>query len=511
MAGPPLDEPVLALDDIQGNTVPGFLKDNQHFLFFTIDDAAAARKCLKKMGDRISTATAVLKSHQEWKEARKRLGREPDPGKYAFLNVAFSAAGLGKLTSKAEVDQFEDQPFKQGLAKRSTIIGDPSDQKKSGHASGWLVGGPDRSVDGVFIVASDDLTFLSAATKKIEEEVTAQGMRMIHRDLGSVASAPEPGHEHFGFKDGVSQPSIRGRWPTAPYDFVSPRTLPTDKTFDTLRATFAEPGGMLVWPGHFLFGYGRQKADEPQAYNEKDQAKCPPWANNGSLVVYRRLRQNPKAFWQYADDTAKQLKKKYPKVAPDKEHFAAMMIGRWKSGTPLVRSPDKDTVLTLEQSNYFLYTAKADPPLPGDTLPQAADPDGLHCPFGAHIRKVNPRDHATDFGLPERTLLRSLLRRGITYGVNDDDKGLLFVAYQSSIANQFEKLMQVWVNDPNKPLEKGGQDPILALGDKREFYVNIGGTGDAVEKLTVAGEFIVPTGGEYFFSPAIAFFKKALG
>src|SRR5258708_152893 len=104
MADPRGEEPKLALDDIQGNAVPGFLKDNQHFLFFMIDDAAAARKCFKKMGDRLSTATAVLKSHEEWKKARERLGHEPPPGKYAFLNVAFSAAGLGKLTSKAEVD-----------------------------------------------------------------------------------------------------------------------------------------------------------------------------------------------------------------------------------------------------------------------------------------------------------------------------------------------------------------------------------------------------------------------
>ena len=510
MAGPPTDEPALMLEEIQGNAIPGFLKDNQHFLFFTIDGATAAKKCLRKMGDRLSTATSVLKSHQEWKAARKRLGREPDPGKYAFLNVACSASGLRKLTSQAEVDQFEDQPFKQGLAKRSTIIGDPSDSTKSGHASKWLVGGPNHAVDGMFIMASDDLTFLSRETKKIEEEVTARGISIVHCDLGSVAAAPQPGHEQFGFKDGISQPSIRGRWPTAPYDFVSPRTLPPDKAFDTLRTTFAEPGGRLIWPGHFLFGYGRQKTDEPKTYEEKDQAKGPAWAKHGSLIVYRRLQQNPKAFWQYVEDTAKKLQKKYPKEAPDKERFGAMLIGRWKSGTPLVRSPDKDTALTLEQANYFLYTAKADPPLPGDTLPQAADPDGLHCPFGAHIRKVNPRDHATDFGLMERTPLRSLLRRGITFGVNDDDKGLLFVAYQTSIADQFEKLMQVWVNNANKPLEKGGHDPILAQGDRREFYVKIAGKEDVMEPLTVAGEFVVPTGGEYFFSPSISFFKKAL-
>ena len=134
-------------------------------------------------------------------------------------------------------------------------------------------------------MASDHLAFLNGETKKIEAEATAQGMRILHRDLGSVASAPEHGHEHFGFKDGISQPSIRGRRPMAPYDFVSERTLSADKALDTLRATFAEPGGRLIWPGHFLFGYGRQKADEPQTYNARDQATGPAWAKNGSCRV----------------------------------------------------------------------------------------------------------------------------------------------------------------------------------------------------------------------------------
>jgi Dyp-type peroxidase family len=507
---PPTDEPLLALEDIQGNAVPGFLKNHQHFLFFTIGSAAPARKWLSKLGDRMSTASQVLKLHKAWKEARAKLGHEPPPGQYALLNVAFSAAGLRKLTSENEVNQFEDQPFTQGLAKRSTIIGDPSDKRKAAHVSRWLVGGPEHPVDGVIIMASDDIPFLEREEKKIEDSITANAISIVFRDLGSVYSAPKPGHEHFGFKDGISQPAIRGRWPNAPYDFVSLRTLPADKAFDNLRTTFADPGNRLIWPGHFLFGYGRQKSDEPQTYDDKNQPKGPSWAKNGSLVVYRRLRQNPNEFWRYVETTAKQLQHEHPKLALDKERMGAMLIGRWKSGTPLVRSPDKDTTLSLEQSNYFLYAAKADPPLPGDTLPQAADPDGLHCPFAAHIRKVNPRDHATDFGLPERTLLRSLLRRGITYKASDDDRGLLFVAYQSSIADQFEKLMQAWVNNPNKPLEKSGQDPVLTQGDKREFYVKIAGSDDTRERLAVTGDFIVPTGGEYFFSPSLAFFKKTL-
>ena len=70
----------------------------------------------------------------------------------------------------------------------------------------------------------------------------------------------------------------------------------------------------------------------------------------------------------------------------------------------------------------------------------APDPDGRVCPFVGHIRKVNPRDDATDAGGPNDTLRRLMLRRGIPYGPPKDrtrlfeddgvDRGLLFMSYQ---------------------------------------------------------------------------------
>ncbi|OQW33438.1 MAG: hypothetical protein A4E19_03295 [Nitrospira sp. SG-bin1] len=459
------------------------------------------------MHARLSTAAVVLTAHEKWKNDRKRLGREPDSVHYLFLNVALSATGLRKLISKAEVDEFADDAFKLGMAERSGYIGDPSAKAKPGHTAGWVVGGPSHPVDGVFIIANDDLAWLIDEAKKLIKEISSQGMSIVHEDRGDVNAAPKPGHEHFGFKDGISQPAIRGRWNKVPYDFVSPRTFPKDKTFDTLRADFAEPGSRLVWPGYFIFGYGRQKADDPRTYDLANQPKGPAWAEDGSLMVYRRLRQNPDAFWRFVKDTAKALAKKYPKLAPDKDRFAALLVGRWPSGTPLVRSPDKDIGITGDGQNYFAYDSKPTPALPGDTAPNMADPDGLLCPLAAHIRKVNPRDQTTEMGFAERTLPRSLLRRGITYAAKDADKGLIFVAYQSSLVDQFEFLMREWVNKPDTPRDKAGHDPILAQGSGRVFNLPIG---KEVEKISISATFVIPTGGEYFFSPSIAFFKKTL-
>lgn len=505
---PPNDEPSLALDEIQGNVIPGFLKDHQHFLFFSITDPAVARKCLANLNSRLDRASDVLKAHELYKSMRNRLGHEPDGAHYVLKNLALSAAGLRKLTREDDVNQFEDA-FKVGLSRRSDYIGDSNQKTKPGHISQWLVGGSVHPVDVVLLLASDDLQWLLDESKKLTAEITSQGMTLVHEDRGDADAAPAHGHEQFGFKDNISRPAVRGRWPNAPYDFVSPRKIPGDKTFDKVRQDFAEPGDRLIWPGHFIFGYGRQKGDDTRTYDATDQAKGPSWAKNGSLMVYRRLRQDVDEFNRFVEKAATDLTRKHSAAPIDKDRLGALLIGRWKSGTPAVRSPLKDIGINREDSlNYFSYAQAQTPALPGDTWPNSADPDGNLCPLGAHIRKVNPRDQTPELGLAERTPRHSLLRRGITYSTGADDKGLLFVAYQTSLEEQFEFLMRSWINQHDMPRSGAGEDPILSQNPGRAFHLKIGG-GD--ETVSIAKPFIVPTGGEYFFSPSISFFKDTLG
>src|SRR5688572_590430 len=71
----------------------------------------------------------------------------------------------------------------------------------------------------------------------------------------------------------------------------------------------------------------------------------------------------------------------------------------------------------------------------------------------AHVRKVNPRDSATDLGKFEDTLTRLILRRGIPFGqpiigveqpspdLLAQERGLMFLSYGATIENQFEFLM----------------------------------------------------------------------
>jgi deferrochelatase/peroxidase EfeB len=68
------------------------------------------------------------------------------------------------------------------------------------------------------------------------------------------------------------------------------------------------------------------------------------------------------------------------------------------------------------------------------------------CPFAAHVRKTNPRADLEAGGFSIES--RRIMRHGIQFGdeVTDEerdknmtmkDRGLLFVSYQSSLANGF--------------------------------------------------------------------------
>ena len=102
------------------------------------------------------------------------------------------------------------------------------------------------------------------------------------------------------------------------------------------------------------------------------------------------------------------------------------------------------TVLTRAGAvELFSYTAKADPPLPGDTLPQMADWDGLIARSALTFRTVNPRDHATDFGLPVRDPAPSFHDRGITYG-STMRQGFAVRGLPKFDCGAVRKMMQVW-------------------------------------------------------------------
>jgi Dyp-type peroxidase family len=204
-------------------------------------------------------------------------------------------------------------------------------------------------------------------------------------------------------------------------------------------------------------------------------------------------------------------------------------------GAPIDLTPLRDdTTLANDESrnNNFFFTRQN----PDDQVSQE------RCPFAAHIRKSNPRGDLAKFG---GTTVRRIIRRGIQYGEElthqelqegrtIEDRGLLFVCYQSNIENGFQFIQQSrcprihasictdtisgWVNEPSFPPKSIAPGLDALIGQPSPL------NNEAVRQLTGTnprnpnnelpfGQWVFPNGGEYFFSPSISALKQvfALG
>jgi Dyp-type peroxidase family len=260
-------------------------------------------------------------------------------------------------------------------------------------------------------------------------------------------------------------------------------------------------------------------------------APAPKWATNGSFVVIRRLNQDVAAFWKFLEQTALSLAAKPAFAGMTADRLGALLVGRWPSGAPIMRATDNDDPALASNdvaSNQFRFAASAplarlmNEPPPIDPFPAApSDQEGFRCPYGAHIRKVNPRDDITEQGGGNRTLLRRILRRGIPFGpplssartVDDGvERGLMFVSYQADIASQFEFLSTDWINSTVNPraydTHQAGPDPLIGqITDdqgQRTRRMAVPGRDGVLEEIVLPAAFVAATGGAYLFSPSLS-------
>jgi Dyp-type peroxidase family len=496
------------------------------------------------LADQVASADKVWRFNEIGRPLDARRARKTAKLIGTWVNVAFSAPGLLAL-GRQDVAEFSDEAFHVGLPRRATSIGDPSDHAREGSPKNWKVGGTDDSIPhALLMIASDSALRLAKKVRALKTQITRSGGGLIvYEEKGGDLPGGLAGHEHFGFKDGISQPGVRGRMFDPPNPFLTHRLI-ADPQLDPAAPEFACPGQPLIWPGTFVFGYDSQDPSDARGALAGGPLgnSFPPWARNGSYLVFRRLRQDVFKFRQFLEDCVNDLKNDPAFGDLDAPRLAAMLVGRWPSGAPFARCPNADDETIGGDSflnNHFGYHA-AVPQVQlvrgsraaGDLIPGApGDPKGLLGPVVQHIRKVNPRDLSTEQANNTDVLRRRILRRGLPWGAppadgataaTDNlkgDRGLLFLCYQASITEQFEFLCSNWMNMPNAPESiNAGHDLLVGQngqpGENRERRGVINRSkpgGDLHATILTHEDWVIATGGGYFFAPSISAMRDVVG
>lgn len=306
-----------------------------------------------------------------------------------------------------------------------------------------------RRIDAMLMLASDSKDMIEEQLRSFVELFSS--IAEVHLERGCVLRNKdgEP-VEHFGFQDGVSQPVFFEHKLPAARDRWNPEAAPR---LVLLRDPLAEG------------------VDE-----------------YGSYLSYLKIEQDVQAFQAAVRSLAAAMSAQGKGNARQAEELAgAFLLGRFKSGTPVVAA----NAPNIPESNPNNFDYRDD------------HNAYLRCPAAAHIRKVNPRDS-------EERRKHRIARRGVTYGdlagegsTGQERRGLLFQCYQWNISDQFEFLMQAWMNDPDHPRAASGVDPIMGRGSavQPKWPKVWGGTGTCECALP---EFTKIRGGEYFFTPSTA-------
>lgn len=391
-----------------------------------------------------------------------------DAARGVWRQVALTLAGLKALGVPASrLDRFP-QAFKEGMAARAGLLGDV----RHNHPTHWPLA---RHVNGIdrldpanahvlvqlrFQAAEPGEAFTAADEQRLRELAEA-----LTANTGLALMAIEPMRsnagekEHFGFKDGISQPVLGGE--------------ATGQAWDDRVKT-----------GEVLQGFPTER-DKGYAVPEQPDALL----DRGSFLVVRKLRQHTGRFSRRTYEQAK-------KIGLDHDLVLAKLMGRWQDGRPLA-APEAGS------GNDFNY---------------AKDAQGSACPFHAHIRRTNPRDlGGTAFS---RSRMPRILRRGMSYGApvqadapDDEDRGLVFMAYNAHLAEQYE-VVQRWVAGGNASGGYSAQsDPLLGVvdGNAGPRLYPFEHAGKAYEIDLGPEPFVTLQWGAYFFVPSIAALKGLPG
>ncbi|MFL6120356.1 Dyp-type peroxidase [Actinophytocola sp.] len=484
----------------QGNILKSNGRDYQCLLFIRFNDKAGpkARAWLCRIGGKVTSAW------QQWEDARRRAKefaeaeKLSDPQKIdqelakirgksnVFITAFLSAEGYRHLGLTNAMPN--DDAFCCGAQARIGELHDPlvenwqHEYHEPPHA--------------LVIVANDSKSSVDKEVGEIRGSLSGIGT-VTHTEIGramrlnrdGTRSLDGPPREHFGSLDGISDPLFFAKDIREHVgDFGgAPGAVKHDPSAPLGLALIADPGA----------------------------AGC-----YGSYIVFRKLRQDVAKFKQDRDKLARALAKwavnsdgisEIPAYYRDLAD--AYIMGRFPDGTPLVLH---GFATTRSLENNFDYDN---------------DPDGLRCPFPAHIRKTNPRGETKIFAKTtdekkeqiEKERGERIIRRGVSYGEptlnprESDDVGLLFICAQASITDQFEFMQKTWANNNNFRKKAAGLDPVIGqLARKPDGQLDRDnpalpqpwpaayGSQETLPNIRI-GDWVTLRGAENFFAPSLTF------
>jgi Dyp-type peroxidase family len=304
-------------------------------------------------------------------------------------------------------------------------------------------------------------------------------------DAEHLTTEKEGRREHFGFRDGISQPAVRG--------------FHKEKEKQKLHE-----------PGEFLLGYNNDENFNPWMLPfphllpwllPVQPDDHPDFFRNGSFGVFRKMQQDVEGFNASVGNWADKLAGRH-NIKNGPEYVKAKLCGRWSDGSVVTAAspsapylaPNPGVKVADEALNAFDFSD---------------DEEGLGCPYGAHIRRMNPR---ADKVVPFRK--RPLLRRGMPYGPkfvpgSENERGLLGLFFCASLEDQFEHLLAEWGDqNPMGPDNRGNaKDPLVGNHEDSKAVFDIPVEGEDLRQLDGFKPYVTTRGTLYAFYPGI----KALG
>lgn len=469
----------LALSEIQAYLFNDYKEmASSRYYLMQVKDAAVAKKFLAAVADSVTHGNNAAGD--------------------TCLQIGFTSSGLAAIgyDNGKNLHTFSRE-FREGMVTphRQRLLGD----FENSDPSTWEWGGPSTErVDLMLMVFGKSEETASAYFENLKRQFEG-GFSVVHILNGKPLPRER---EHFGFRDGISQPSIKG------------------------SGQAPEGNNNDISPGEFVLGYlneynvypdtpllkvrqGNPDLLAPHAGGYKDPDTGDPLKDigrNGTYFVLRQLDQDVDGFWKFiksqvADQSGHGSYEEATKIA-------AKMMGRWPSGAPLVKYPDNDPGGDHDD-NYFSYLKE--------------DQYGEKCPFGAHTRRMNPRDQFEESppGVSLKLTRRHrIMRRVRSYGEDftgsaehhkpDGEVGLLFGCFNANIAKQFEFLQYTWANSPKFKRLYHDPDPFIGVrenpgpGEQQNFTIPQKTVNKVIPNLQ---RFVRVKGGAYFFFPSISALK----